>query len=156
MTKKKQRRLPPDESRGLKLQYGIWLGIPQDARSADERTQKQLAAKWGVTALTLSRWLKDPLVTEIKEHALHQLISNKYSYEIWKTVAEKALGGNVTAARLFGEYTGDIGKTSTHAAPQQAIQFNISVEEATPEEIIGERAEDKTAPKATAFLQEPD
>lgn len=91
-----------------KNQFGIWLGIPVSARKDDEKTMEQFAAKLGITDMTLTRWKNDPQVQEIARSAVKQFFGND-SFEVVKSIVQKAKEGNAQMARLFLEYNGDIG-----------------------------------------------
>jgi len=58
------------ETANKKRQYAIWLGIPEQARKVDEKTQKAFSVKYCVTEKTLMAWRKDPEVQAIAKDAL--------------------------------------------------------------------------------------
>jgi len=101
-------KLPKEESEAKKIQFGIWLGMPKTCRSEDERTIDLIAAKVGVFRDTLFEWEKDPFVIKIAENAMKFYGANRKK-EVIDSMIDKAVGGDVQAAKLYLEWQGEIG-----------------------------------------------
>jgi len=94
-----------NEIRELKRQYGIWLGLPPEARKPDEQNQAAMAVKLGVVPKTLSIWHRDPYVQEIAQSAVKLLFGNE-QIGVIQAIVEKAKEGNPQMARLYADILG--------------------------------------------------
>ncbi len=96
------------ENESKKIQFGIWLGLPPACRKEDERNLESFSKKIGISEKTLGRWKSDPFVQQVSKNAIKMFFGND-SFEVVKTVVEKAKAGSFQHARLFMEYNGDVG-----------------------------------------------
>ena len=97
-----------------KRQFGLWLGLPKDAK--EPKTQLELSEQLGIMTTTLAHWKSDPIVVEARESAIKVLGGNDM-YEVTKTIVSKAKEGNFQMARLYMEWQGEIGKQTEKNPP---------------------------------------
>lgn len=95
-----------DEISDKKRQFGMWLGLPLDARNP--KKQIELANQLGVSLTTLTHWKKDKEVLGAKESAVKMLGGNEM-YGVTQKLVEKAKEGSFQHQRLFLEWQGQIG-----------------------------------------------
>jgi len=123
------------EIRGKKIQFGMWLGFPEGARTP--KTQDELAKEMELTPQCLTRWKKDPLVQEVSENAI-KLKATGHTVTIIDEMIKKAEEGNVNAAKLVLDYTGQLkSKPLSREAPKEIrISFvNASTDQSACEAV---------------------
>jgi hypothetical protein len=118
-------RAGKDTVQDAKRQFGIWLGIPEAVR--EPKTQKDLAPVLGVSVQQLSRWVDDALVQETRRNALQLFFSANMKYDIVKKMSEMAKTGNVAAARLMLQWTGDLAPDSAKKGNAEHTIVEIQV-----------------------------
>ncbi len=100
------------ETDSKKMQFGMWLGLPERCRKDDEKTLEAFSKKIEVTTMTLNRWKKEEDVKEIARNALILFAGND-GLECMQSIIEKTKEGNPTMARLYAEIMGWTGKATT-------------------------------------------
>lgn len=130
-----------NEERERKIQFGIWLGTPSEARVP--KYQEDLAKQIDIRPETLSRWQDDPLVLEAKASALKLYFSQAKAFEVAGKIYDMAMKGNVAAQRLFMQVTGNINNAGS-SEPQEAQKVEISFIEAKPKKKKDDESGDKT------------
>ena len=117
---------PLAEVRDKQIQYGMWLGLPIEAR--DPKTQEELGEVLDIRPETLARWKKVKAVKDARANALMVFANRKHRYEIIQAMIERAKekGGNQDR-KLFFQWTGEIeGKRQNHS-PDKPIELNIKL-----------------------------
>jgi len=95
-----------EEIADKKRQFGMWLGLPKEAR--EPSAQVDLAKKLGVSETTLAHWRNDDEVKKAKESAVKVLGGNDM-YDIVKSLTMRAKEGSFQHQRLYMEWQGQIG-----------------------------------------------
>jgi len=118
------------EIENAKFQYGMWLGLPINARKeagfADN--QAEFGRSIGISEETICRWKNDPLVLKVKENAVKLFWGGDMA--IWEfmkglRMAACSKDGRPADKRLFAEITGLVGKREPEAKKEQ-IEFIIT------------------------------
>jgi hypothetical protein len=120
-------KIPYKQRDNLKIQFGMWLGMPAYARQDDEKTQESFSKKIGVQHETLSRWKKDPLVIDTAENAIKIWGAND-KLEVVKGIIEKAKEGNPAMARLYMEWQGEISTKKSTGVENREFQVKLVTE----------------------------
>jgi len=100
-----------------KSQYGMWLGLPEEAREPSE--QRELAKQLGVDITTLPKWKNDPLVIQAKENALKLFYKSGTKVALFlKSVEDGLRDGRPQTQRLYAEMAGLLeGREKKTAGP---------------------------------------
>ena len=129
----KRGRPSTNESHDMRVQYGMWLGMPVEARQPDERTKKDYAKKTGVAEKTLWLWEQDPLVLDIAKNAL-KLWAGNHKLMIIKKIIQQAEEGEWQQQRLFMEWQGEIGNIPKAAPQPKAMDITLTTDKEKPKE----------------------
>jgi hypothetical protein len=122
-------RRSDEEVENAKLQYGMWLGLPINARKeagmAD--SQAEFARQTGVAEETICKWKNDELVQKAKASAVKLYFGGDNA--IWafmRNLKEEACSktGKPADKRLFAEIAGLVGKRE--AEKPEKIEFVIT------------------------------
>lgn len=98
-----------EETKSRKQQFGMWLGLPPEARVPP--TQEELAAQLEVNTTTLAKWKKDIIVIEAKENAVKLFFTSGPKMAEFMDSIDKGLKkGTAATQRLFAEMAGLVGK----------------------------------------------
>lgn len=117
----------------LKIQFGIWLGLPPDARQADEKTQEEFAKKIGVTLKTLIQWKSDPGVQETARNSMRILGGNRKMKIIDKLMSMAEMG-DVAAIKLYLEWQGEIGQRAMDIEKKRPRSMELILTTDAPKE----------------------
>jgi hypothetical protein len=131
------------EVRDKKIQFGMWLGLPEQVRVPKE--QQDFAKEIGVTPQCLSRWKADPLVKNSQQNAIRIFAQRNHKWEIYQAMVDKAKSGNVQAMKLFWEYCGDLQKTAVDEAKMPQEMKVIIMEGKDPRRHKPDEAEQEEA-----------
>lgn len=111
-------RLTALDEESKKMQYGMWLGLPREARPSDEKTQKGIAKKLGIGIDTASRWNKDPFVEKVADNAL-KIFGERDKIQIIESLIKEAKDGKVEAIKLYLIWQGELDKSTTGRIPAE-------------------------------------
>jgi hypothetical protein len=112
-----------------------WLAVPKQQR--DPRTQKEFGERYGVSERAVWRWKHDPRILVKSEELSIRYARWEFVDVLDCIVAEatgrtggpeydEALGGNVTAQRLYLQYVlGWHEKVTVDDCDQEPIEFRI-------------------------------
>ena len=109
--------------RDLKIQYGMYLGLPPDAREPKE--QKEFAKVLGVTEQTLSHWKNDPVVKEAERNAL-QLFAQSHDLNVMKSMIEKAEAGSYQHQQLYWKWRGQLAEKPVPSEKKEPQEIKVT------------------------------
>lgn len=111
-----------EEIADKKQQFGMWLGLPKEAR--EPKTQEALAKQLGTFTETLTKWKRDDIVKKAKDSALKLFYGSGEKMAIFMTSIEDGLKKNAPATqRLYAEMIGLVG--SQEKGKQEPVEIII-------------------------------
>lgn len=119
----KPRGTPADIEK-KKEQFGMWLGLPKEAR--EQKNLEELAKFLDVNKLSLGKWKEDPIVIHTKENAL-RIFAGKHNWKVTDKLIELAEAGQVGPMRLYMEWQGMIGPVRKREESTEARKFEVTI-----------------------------
>jgi hypothetical protein len=137
--------LPPHVLTPEQEHFALWLALPERAR--EPRTQRELAAQFGVRESTLSGWKLRPGFASEVVRLTRELVRASEIAQIVYAQTRKALRGNTEAARFVLQFAdvlagGDQAAAGPSAASAMALALQVNVS--------GRAVDDVTAARAAA------
>lgn len=90
------------------VKYAAYLAVPSKYR----RSKKSMCEEFGISYTGIAKWTMKPEFQELKKEFVY-IYFNEFVPDVVQSMHEKALAGDVGAARLFLEFVKEIGQTNS-------------------------------------------
>ena len=111
-----------EEIEDKKQQFGMWLGLPKEAR--EPKTQEAMAEQLGTFTETLTKWKRDEIVKKAKNNALKLFYGGGAKMAIFmKSIEDGLVKGAPATQRLYAEMIGLVG--SQEKGKQEPVEIII-------------------------------
>ncbi|HXH05381.1 MAG TPA: hypothetical protein VNI83_02205 [Vicinamibacterales bacterium] len=124
--------------------FALWLALPE--RKREPRTQRALAAQFGVREATLSEWKHLPGFAAEVIRLTRELVKASDIAQIVHAQTREAKRGNTQAARFVLEFAGELGADQAAAGPSAAAAMALALQV----NVSGRAVDDVTAARAAA------